>query len=110
MTITQSENQTAAKPVILTVELSYWDETTPNIPETLVLELTAEEVAAVHDARAFIARNSQIHTVNVRCTPPEIDGWRYDVCYLIVHKTVGCYLFLQGKYDCSEQVEYSVDI
>ena len=106
MTITKS----IAKPVSLTAELSYRHETTPDIPETLTLELTAGEVSAIAAARAFMKGNPHIHTVNVRCTPPAIAGWRYDACYLVVHETVGSYLFLQGKYDCSEQVEYSVDI
>jgi len=48
--------------------------------------------------------------VNVSCTPPEIESWRYAVSYVTVFRDVGCYLFLQGKYDCSEQVEYSVEI
>lgn len=109
--MTNALNQTVAEPLTLTVELSYWDEVaTPDLPETLNLELTADEVAAVHEARAFLNRNPAIHSVNVSCTPPEIESWRYDVSYVTVFRDVGCYLFLQGKYDCSEQVEYSVKI
>lgn len=95
----------------LTAKLAYWDEIgTPNLPETLNLELTADQVAAVHEARHFTSRNTSIHSVNVCCDPPQIESWHYDVSYLVVFKDVGCYLFLQGKYACSEQVEYSVDI
>ncbi|HKK30452.1 MAG TPA: hypothetical protein VKA18_08685 [Alphaproteobacteria bacterium] len=95
----------------LTAERSYWrEEDTPDLPETLTLELTADEMAAVHEARAFLRRNPAIHSVNVSCTPPEIESWRYDVSYISVFRDVGSYLFLQGKYDCSAQVEYSVEI
>ena len=98
------------KPTQLTAQLSYWRDDMPEMPETLALELTVEQVAAIEAARAFMASNPHIHTVNLRCEAPEIDGWRYDVCYLAVFATPGSYLFLQGKYDCSEQVEYSVEI
>ena len=109
--MTQSINKTAATPLTLTAERSYWrEEDTPDLPESLSLELTAEEVATVHEARDFLRRNKNLHSVNVQCTPPEIDDWRYDVSYLVIFKDVGAYLFMQGKYDCSQQVEYSVDI
>ena len=109
--MTRTITQPAAAPLTVTVERSYWDEVaTPDLPETLNLELTANEVKAVHEARAFLDRNPTIHSVNVSCTPPEIESWRYDVSYVTVFRDVGCYLFLQGKNDCSEQVEYSVEI
>jgi hypothetical protein len=109
--MTRTISQSAAVPLTVTVERSYWDEVaTPDLPETLNLALTADEVAAVHEARAFLDRKPAIFSVNVSCTPPEIESWRYDVSYVTVFRDVGCYLFLQGKYDCSEQVEYSVEI
>lgn len=98
------------KPIQLTAQLSYWRDDMPEMPETLALELTAEQVAAIEAARRFIIGNPHIHTVNLRCEVPQIEDWPHDVCYLIIHPTVGSYLFLQGKYDCSEQVEYSVEI
>lgn len=95
----------------LSAELCCWPENArPDIPETLTLELTADEVAAVHEARALLNRNPHVRSINVRCTPPDIEFWRYDVSYVIVCRDVGSYLYLQGKYDCSEQVEYSVEI
>ena len=109
--MTRTITQPAAAPLTITAERCYWrEEDTPDLPETLPLELTADEVAAVHEARAFLNRNPHVHSVNVQCTPPEIDDWRYDVSYLVVFRDVGAYLFLQGKYDCSQQVEYSVEI
>ena len=109
--MTRTINQSAAAPLTLTAERCYWrEEDTPDLPETLPLELTADEVAAVHEARAFLGRNAHVHSVNVQCTPPEIESWRYDVSYVTIFRDVGCYLFLQGKYDCSQQVEYSVEI
>src|SRR6056297_1121128 len=109
--MTRTITQPAAAPLTVTVKRSYWrEEDTPDLPETLPLELTADEVAAVQEARAFLQRNTAIHSVNVSCTPPEIESWRYDVSYISVFRDVGSYLFLQGKYDCSAQVEYSVEI
>ena len=109
--MTNTLNQPAAESLKLTTERCYWREDyTPDLPETLQLELTADEVAAIAEARDFLDRNPAIFSVNVRCTPPEIDSWRYDVAHLVVFLGVGCYLYLQGKYDCSEQVEYSVEI
>ena len=109
--MTKSITQSEPKGLCLDVALSYFDEVaTPFLPDTLTLELTADEVAAVDEARAFLDRNPAIHSVNVSCTPPEIESWRYAVSYLTVFRDVGCYLFLQGKYDCTEQVEYSVEI
>lgn len=109
--MTQSIAQSAAKPLTVAAELSYWrEEDALDLPETLNLKLTADEVAAVQEARAFLNRNPAIHSANVSCTPPGIESWRYDVSYVTVFRDVGCYLFLQGKYDCAEQVEYSVEI
>ena len=109
--MTKSITQPEPKGLRVDVALSYFDEVdTPFLPETLTLELTADEVTAVDEARAFLDRNPAIHSVNVSCTPPEIETWQYDVSYLIVFRDVGCYLYLQGKYDCTEQVEYSVEI
>lgn len=100
----------ATKTNAITATLCSSSEFLQEMPEALKLNLTAEEVAAIKEARAFMASNGQIHTVNVRCTPPEIDGWRYDVCYLMVFENHGSYLCLFGKYDSAEQVEYAVDI
>lgn len=100
-----------AGPKKLTAKLAYWDDwSTPDLPESLDLELTADEVAAICAARSFLSRNPAVRSVNVNCTPPEIESWRYDVSYIIVFRGVGSYLFLQGKYDCSQQVEYSVEV
>jgi hypothetical protein len=109
--MTNTSTQAKFGPQTLVASLAYFDEiATPDLPDLLTLELTADEVAAVHEARRFQNRNPTVHSVNVRCTPPEIEDWRYDVSYVTVFRDVGCYLFLQGKYDCSEQVEYSLDI
>lgn len=106
-----TSTETQFGPQHLVATLAYWgDMEMSDLPESLNLELTADEVVAVIEARRFLNRNPTIHSVNVRCTPPEMEDWRYDVSYLVVSKGAGAYLFLQGKYDCSEQVEYTVDI
>lgn len=109
--MTTSTHSSTNQPLTVTADLSYFcEEATPDLPYTLTLELTPDELAAVADARELLEKNPKIHSVAVRCTPPEIETWTYDVAYLTVYKSVGCYLFLQGKYDCTEQVEYSVEI
>ena len=106
-----SQDSTPTSALSLNAALSYWrEENTPDLPETLSLDLTADQVVAVHEGRAFLQRHPALHSVNVDCNPPEIPSWRYDVSYITVFRDVGCFLFLQGKYDCSEQVEYAVDI
>lgn len=108
--MTQAITKIAA-PLRLTAELSHWREVSPSdLPETLNLKLTASETAAVDEARGLLNRSPEIDSVNVSCAPPEIEFWCYDVCYIKVFRQAGCYLFLQGKYSYSEQVEYSIPL
>ena len=91
-------------------ELAYVSDFGPDVPQTLRLKLDDKTVASIRAARELMQNNSRIQSINIQCRAPDIEEWRFDVWYIRVYPLTGSYLYIQGKYDCAEQVEYILKI